>query len=223
MQKLVMLATLVIGTSCSLLPRHEQGSTVALFNGKDLSGWTAFSSKPGVTLEDVWSVRDGLIICQGDPIGWLATEKTYTNYKLCVEWRWAPGHAPGNSGLFQRINGVPQTLPRCIECQLKSGSAGDLLGFQGMTIQGDPARTIKPKKFAWGELTGGVRKIVMAEKTPGEWNSAEITVLGDQITVIINGQKINEATRVPQVAGHVGLQSEGGEVHFRNVQLTPLD
>ena len=220
MKRIAVLSLLLLCASCATPPPHP---AVELFNGKDLRGWTAFSSKPGVKLEDVWSVRDGIIVCQGDPIGWLATEKTYTNYKLCAEWRWGDPQKPGNSGLFQRINGEPQTLPRCIECQLKNGSAGDLLGFQGMTVQGDAARTMKPKKFALGELTAGVKKIVMAERTPGEWNRAEITVQGDRITVIINGQKVNEVTGVPVLAGHAGLQSEGGEVHFRNVQLIPLD
>ena len=220
MKKLGALVLLLACASCTSLPPKN---SVELFNGKDLTGWMAFSSKPGVKLEDVWSVRDGLIICKGDPIGWLATEKTFTNYKLTADWRWGDPQKPGNSGFFQRINGEPSTLPRCIECQLKNGSAGDLMGFQGMTLQGDAARAMTPKKFALGELTAGVKKSAMAEKAPGEWNRAEITVQNDKITVVINGQKINDVTGVPVLAGRIGLQAEGGEVHFRNVRVISFD
>ena len=222
MKKIIMLIAILACVSCQTLP-SASGPAVDLFNGKDLQGWMAFSSKSGVKLEDVWSVRDGLIICKGEPLGWLGTEKTYTNYKLTAEWRWGDPQNPGNSGFFQRISGEPSTLPRCIECQLKHGSAGDLMGFQGMTVKGDSARTMPPKKFALGELTGGVKKIAMAEKAPGEWNHAEITVQGDKIIVIINGKKINEVTGVPVLAGRIGLQAEGGEIHFRNVRIIPLD
>lgn len=196
---------------------------VDLFNGKDLAGWTAFSSKPGVKLEDVWSVRDGIIVCKGEPMGWLATEKKFTDYKLTAEWRWAPGQKPGNSGLFQRINGEPSPLPRCFEVQLKSGTAGDLMGFHGMAISGDPARAMKARTNEMCGALSGVNKIEANEKTPGEWNQAEVVVKGDTLTVTVNGKKVNEATGCTAVAGAIGLQSEGGEVHFRNVRVTPLD
>ena len=220
MKKLGALVLLLACASCTCCPPKN---SVELFNGKDLTGWTAFSSKPDVKCEDVWTVRSGTIVCKGEPIGWLATEKAYTNYQFTAEWRWAPGQKPGNSGFFQRINGEPAALPRCVECQLKSGDAGDLMGFQGMTVVGDPAHAMAPKKFALGELTGGARKTEMAEKAAGEWNRAEITVQGDRITVCVNGRKINEVTGVPVLAGRIGLQSEGGEVHFRNVRIVPMD
>ena len=108
------LAAVGVGAMAACaLAADAPAPAVELFNGKDLSGWTAFSSKPGVKLEDVWSVKDGLIICKGEPMGWLATERKFTDYKLTAEWRWAPGQKPGNSGFFQRINGEPSPLPRC--------------------------------------------------------------------------------------------------------------
>ena len=218
-----IFAALVVLLACASCTCCPPKNSVELFNGKDLAGWMAFSSKDGVKLEDVWSAKDGVIVCKGDPIGWLGTEQTYTNYKLTAEWRWGDPQKPGNSGFFQRINGTPSTLPRCIECQLKHENAGDLMGFQGMTVSGDATRAMKPKKFALGELTAGVKKSALAEKKPGEWNRAEITVQGDKIAVIINGQKINEVTGVPVLAGRIGLQAEGAEMDFRKVELTPIE
>jgi hypothetical protein len=50
----------------------------------------------------------------------------------------------------------------------------------------------------------------------------KVVVQGNDVRVWFNGRQINEATGAPILAGPVGLQSEGGEVQFRNVRLTPL-
>jgi len=72
-----------------------------------------------------------------------------------------------------------------------------------------------------GKLSG-VTKIKGNEKTPGEWNRYDITLRGGHVTVLANGEKVNEATGLDVVAGKIGLQSEGGEIHFCTVRLTPL-
>src|ERR1044071_2494368 len=50
----------------------------------DLTGWTFFLEKGG-KMEDVWSVKDGVLICKGNPIGYIRTEKDYKSYVLKVE------------------------------------------------------------------------------------------------------------------------------------------
>jgi len=72
-----------------------------------------------------------------------------------------------------------------------------------------------------GKLSG-VSKIKGNEKEPGQWNKYEITLKGGDLTLLINGEKVNEATGLDIVPGTIGLQSEGGEIHFRTVQLSPL-
>ena len=114
-----------------------------LFNGKDLSGWEHYLVESDAKMTDVWSVHDGLLVCQGEPMGYLCTKKEYENFQLVVEWRWAPGSEPGNSGVLMRITGEPTMLPNCVEAQLASGSAGDMYGFQGFVIDGDPARKME--------------------------------------------------------------------------------
>ncbi len=70
-----LLAFLVL-TALSPLARAAEGPLpVSLFNGKDLSGWTFFLVDPKVKMEDVWSVRDGLLVCKGEPLGYLATPR----------------------------------------------------------------------------------------------------------------------------------------------------
>jgi hypothetical protein len=222
--KLYTLTVVLVVTGCvSCGTLGSKRPAQALFNGKDLSNWSAVSAKPDVKKEDVWSVRDGMIVCKGEPIGCIQTDQSFTNYKLSVDWRWAPGQAPGNSGIFLRINGQPRPLPRCIECQLKSGDAGDLYGFHGMGINGDAARRKEGDLKDLGGKYIGVKKLSGNEKPPGQWNTYQVELKGGQLTVWVNGKKLNQAFDCEVISGPIGLQSEGGEVHFRNVIVKPLD
>jgi hypothetical protein len=199
------------------------GDTVPLFNGKDLTGWTHFLVDSEVAMADVWSVRDGILVCKGEPLGFLHTTGKYESYELMVEWRWAPGTEPGNSGVLLRVNGESKAIPRSYEAQLKSGDAGDLYGFWGMPLSGDAERKREAKGH---ELLGdmvGFAKTEANENPPGEWNRYEIRIAGPDIVVKVNGKVLNEATGARVLAGPIGLQSEGGEIHFRKVELTPID
>lgn len=220
----VLLAVAAMGlTSCSSPGSTRDAGPQSLFNGRDLSGWRALFDDPQTRLDTVWSVRDGIIVCQGEPLGCLATTGTYTNYRLEVDYRWAPGKTPGNSGIFGRINGRERALPRCLEVQLKHGNGGDLLGLQGMKLSGDPARL---KFIAKHEVAGDIAAVsrqVGNERPAGEWNHVVVLVQGGKVTTWFNGQRVNEAHDAEILAGPVGLQSEGGEVHFRNVRITRLD
>jgi hypothetical protein len=216
------LAGLLVVVLAASLPAAEAGA-VALFNGEDLGGWDSFLVEPGVKTEDVWSVQDGVLVCKGQPLGYLFTKRQYTSYTLVVEWRWAPGTEPGNSGVLMRVGGEPKTIPRAFEAQLKSGDAGDLYGFWGMKLDGDESRK---KSTTGSEMVGdmvGVTKMGPAEKSPGEWNRYEIRLEGPRCTVHVNGKKVNEAWDMDVMAGAIGLQSEGGEIQFRKVELQPLE
>lgn len=190
---------------------------VELFNGQDLSGWEHFLVDDSAKMEDVWSVKDGILICRGEPGGYLCTKQVYESFKLVVEWRWPS--KPGNSGVLMRITGQPTMLPNCVEAQLKSGDAGDVYGFQGFRIDGDAERRFDLPDIGGGLM--GLKKMEPNENQPGQWNRYEITADGGTITVVLNGKKVNQATGCDVRAGKIGLQSEGGVIHFRTVKLTP--
>lgn len=196
---------------------------VDLFNGRDLEGWTGYLVEEEVDPASVWFVRDGLLVCKGEPLGFLHTKEEYTNFDFEIEWRWAPGGEPGNNGVLMRINGGPQKgVPRCIEMQLKHGQAGELYGFFGMKVDGDADRKFEVENH---ELVGdlsGVRAIKDLEKEPGEWNHARILAEGGNFKVWINGELANEAHSCDVISGPIGIQSEGGEIHFRKIRVTSL-
>lgn len=185
----------------------------ALFNGKDLDDWTFFlDDKDGpVDPSDVWSVKDGVIRCSGEPFGYLRTKKTYRNFKLTVEWRWP--EEPGNSGVFFRIYGEDKLWPMCAEAQLMHERAGDLIAF-GRELEG-------------GEQDGDIsflgRPGESLEKEPGEWNRYEITCDRQDIVITLNGQEVNRTDSEIPYEGSIGLQSEGAPIEFLRVELTRLD
>jgi len=220
----IQLFSIIAGLMVATIPGVAAEATakaVPLLNGKDLTGWTHVLADAAVPRDQVWSMREGMLVCTGTPIGVLYTEKSYTNFRLVVEYRWAPGAKPGNSGIMSRITPGTGALPRTVEVQLANGNAGDVLGLKGFPVAaGGQPRWFERDSAVAGKITG-VKKAMAAEKTPGEWNRVEIEAREGKYTVRINGQLVNEVTGVEVMAGPIGLQSEGGEVHFRNVLLTP--
>ena len=212
-KNLVALAVLGVSLLGGMFAQAQK--TEKLFNGKDLSNWEFLVQDNAVPADQVFSVKDGLIQIAGKPFGYMHTKVKYTNYKLHVEWRWPEGKT-ANSGIFLSIADLKNPFPNGVECQLHAGDAGDfvLLGgsdlaeYQGKPGQPRPAFPVVKKNTD------------STEKTPGEWNEANIFVKDGVITVYINGVYQNTGTNKVK-EGYIGLQSEGGPVQFRNVTLTP--
>lgn len=186
---------------------------VKLFNRKDLTGWKPVlpdNAKP----ENTWSVKDGVLICLGQPIGYIRTEKQYTNYVLKVEWRFNPvTKKAGNSGVLLRTQEPDKVWPKSVEAQLESGNAGDFWNIDEFQMKTDPAR-----------LKGrNTKHTHSAERPIGEWNEYEIIVDHGRITLMVNGDVLNEAWDVAEIPGTICLQSEGAEIHFGDVRLAPIE
>jgi hypothetical protein len=193
----------------------EEGEPVSLFNGKDLSGWTHHLADPQVKMEDVWSAADGVLTCQGKPAGYLRTKEEYENYRLTLEWRWP--EKGGNNGVLVHTTtpGALGVWPKSIEVQLGSENAGDfwVIGTE-LDVPNEAERKMGRRHL---NLTDG------SEKPLGEWNRMEIVCRGDEILVKVNDELVNHATNVSQTKGAIALQSEGTEIQFRNIKLTPLE
>jgi len=212
--------TFVLLSAAALAPAKKR---VALFNGRNLDGWTHYlwdSQKKAqdttTPMSAVWSVRDKMLYCEGKPPGYIRTVKEYANYRLTLEWRWPPETTRGNNGVLVHTT-TPNALgvwPKSVEVQLASGNAGDFWVI-GTTIEiPDAEKRRKDRRHL--NLTDN------SEKPFGEWNKMEIACRGSEIKVWVNGELVNHATSGSESKGAISLQSEGAPIYFRNIYLEPL-
>lgn len=196
------IAVFAAMTACSSTPERTD-----LFNGTDLTGWVCvLDPSADVDPSQVFGVKDGYIHIEGNPFGYLRTDRKYADYTLHVEWRWV-GEGT-NSGIFHRVQDGDRLWPEAIECQLCNGKAGDFVMLGGSKISEIECVGPYPVKERAGDF----------ENPVGEWNTAEVTCNGGSVTVYINGQLQNECT-CELTEGYIALQSEGGPIEFRNVYL----
>ena len=175
-------------------------------------GWD-YQLPDSASASAVWSTKDGVIRCEGQPIGYLYTKKKYTNFELELEWRGDPKSGPGNSGVLLRVQEPHQVWPKSIEAQLMSQNAGDIWNIDAFPMLVESDRTS-------GRRT--VKLLPSNEKPLGEWNHYRIRLVGGDLEMWINGVLQNSATWCEEIPGVIALQSEGAVIEFRNVQIREL-
>ncbi|HEU5397285.1 MAG TPA: DUF1080 domain-containing protein [Verrucomicrobiae bacterium] len=205
---LIVISATVFSLAQADQPATTPARKIELFDGKDFSGWTFVSRETNAPAAAIWSVTNGVIRCEGRPLGYARTVTQYRDYRLHVEWRFPDG--PGNSGVFLHVNPPDRVWPLCFEAQLLSGSAGELRMNGGSTLNDDPKLKSVPHRQP------------SSEKPLGEWNSYDIVCHGNSIAVRVNGVLQNDITGTSVSSGAVGLQAEGKQVEFRNIYLEPL-
>ena len=153
----------------------------------------------------------------GKPNGYMRTKSIYSNYRLHLEWRWPD--EPANSGVLLNASGEDHVWTKCIECQLKAGSAGDfvLMNGAGLTVDGKDMQNVE-KQFVVIP-----KKQQSSEKAAGQWNAYEIKCGRDSISCYVNGVLQNEGSAPTITTGWICLQSEGGPIEFRNIFIEPLN
>jgi hypothetical protein len=198
-------------------PRATAASSdrVQLFNGRTLEGWTTFlPDKDGKNQANtVWSVRDGVLVCTGSPVGYIATNECYESFELELEWRFDPSKGAGNSGVLLRVQEPDTVWPTSVEAQLHSENAGDIWNIGSFPMTPVTERTD-------GRRTK--KEHPSNEKPLGEWNRYRIVLAGDVLELHVNGLLQNRATGVAAKPGRIALQSEGAHIEFRSIELTPL-
>jgi hypothetical protein len=211
-----LAALLLLGAAAS--PQGDDGF-VSLFNGKDLTGWVNINCGPAT-----WSVKDGVIVCSGKPTGLLRTEKMYENYVLELEWKHLS--QTGNAGLFVHSDAVPapgQPFTRSIEVQvmlmdkphpegLYTGQ-GDIFSIHGAKFVPD-----RPHPKGWERCLPSENRT----KPAGEWNHYKVVCQDGVIKLHVNGKEVSGGTKCTPRKGYLCLESEGSEVHFRNLRIKEM-
>lgn len=209
-----LLAAPIVAMEASKAP-IVPNAKMMLWNGKDFTGWKLFVREPDHDVTKTWSIKDGVIRCEGRPAGYMRTEKDYANYLFHAEWRWVG--KGGNSGVLVHTTGKDTVWPKSLECQLASGSAGDFWVIGGVEV----AEHAKGGKRVRGR---NVRKLKQSSEKPiGQWNAYDIICKDDWVVVLVNGVLQNIGSKCSARSGKICLQSEGTPIEFRNIYIEPLE
>jgi len=208
------------------LNQPPEGFT-ALFNGKDLSGWKGLLKGPydnpdkraalpadelarlqqeaDENMRAHWKVEDGVLIFDGKGRS-LCTAKDYGDFEMLVDWKIEKG---GDSGIYLR--GSPQvqiwdTANRMVGAEVGSGGL--------YNNQKNPSKPLK-----------------VADKPIGQWNTFRILMVGDKVTVHLNGELVVDNVTMENYwdrskpiypTGQIELQNHGNFLYFRNIYIREI-
>ncbi len=191
----------------------------ALFNGKDLTNWRGFVAPPpklrqmskeelakaqeaaDKKMREHWKVVDGILVFDGKGDN-LVTAKDYGDFELYVDWKIEP---MGDSGIY--VRGTPQ-IQIWDPNQHKIGSGG---------LYNNQKNPSKPTETADNPI--------------GEWNTFYIKMVGDKVTVKLNGKTVVDNVTMENYwerdkpiysTGPIELQNHGNTLYFRNIYIREL-
>ena len=220
--KYLYLAMLTLLLACA-----SQDESISLYNGHDFEGWHI--DIPAMDTSDVvspFTAKEGSIVTSGKPGGHLITNKTYSNYRVEVSYRFLD--EPGNCGILVHAS-TPRSLynmfPKSIEAQMMHQNAGDFWVIQE-DITSDDMVERRGAETEWGISEGKKRRILNltddSENPLGEWNQMTVECLKDKIKVWVNGDLVNYGYDCTASSGQIALQSEGAAVEFKDIKLTMI-
>jgi hypothetical protein len=174
-----------------------------LFNGTNTSGWHLRQANG----HNSWTVEQGVLkntVHPGEHGTDLVTDKKFMNFTVKYEFM-VPDNS--NSGFYLRGRHEIQILGDFAKGQTGLGGNGALYNFK------------VPDQFV--------------SKPGGEWQTAEATIIGNKITVVLNGVKIHDHVECNKATGGeldnkldepgpILLQGDHGTVWFRNIELKEL-
>ncbi|HTN05086.1 family 16 glycoside hydrolase [Agriterribacter sp.] len=196
---------------------------VPIFNGQDLTGWKGLVADPvkrakmdAATLEKEqakadeimrtgWVVKDGLLVFTGKGEN-LCTDKKYGDFEMYVDWKITKD---GDAGIYLR--GTPQVQiwdTSRVDVGAQVGSGG---------LYNNQKNESKPSK--------------LADNAIGDWNTFHITMVGDQVTVYLNGQLVVDKVPLENYwdrnlpifpEEQIELQAHGTYVAYRDIYLREI-
>lgn len=225
----IFILVFVSGISVAQKPLFKFGEEISfdkITSGQKIKGqpiqWIQVNTE-----DSTWILKGKELICNGLPIGVIRSEKKYENFILHIEWRHM--EAGGNSGTFVWSKAQPgeNRLPDGVEVQMleldwvnqniRNGEKppiayvhGELFGVGGVKIIPDNPR---------GERSKSIENRCLGK---GEWNTYEVICVDGTIKLSVNGKFVNGISQSSQKSGYICLESEGAEIHFRNIKIIEL-
>jgi hypothetical protein len=248
MRTTLLLAVFALAATTGPALRAEDNKPpagfTALFNGKDLEGWQGnidmrqratmpkekqaeYVAKRTEDAKKNWTVKDGVIHCDGKGGISLQTVKDYGNFELLLDWKIEKN---GDSGIYLR--GQPQVqiwdsenTPGARGVDKNSGSGG----LWNNPLPADVGKDDEAVRKA-GQKIGKI-PLKKADKPVGEWNTFHMVMISDEVTIKLNGETVVDKAKLPNYwekgkplpeKGPVELQFHGDPLWFKNIYIKEL-
>jgi hypothetical protein len=204
----LLLLSLVFGAASCAGTQARDSDLLAT----GLVGWQQIDGQEGA-----WRFENGVLSVTGEKGGWLATNRQYDNFALAVEFRVPPGGAGGV----------------LIRAPLEGDPAHTGLKIQIRDDYAEQGTRLAPYQYT-GSIYGIQAPSERVSRKAGQWQRLVVIARGVHLQVGLNGKKIVDtdlsyymhlAETHPGLlrqGGHVGLQSDGGPIEFRNINLREL-
>jgi hypothetical protein len=225
--------------------RLDSGEFRPLFNGRDLSGWRIPEGDGGH-----WRVIDGVIdydaLSQAPGEKDLYTEEEFGDYVLRVDWRikevpWVNPNVPmikpdGSHKRDEKGNEIRMAVPDSDSGIYPRGHPKGQANIWNWPIGSGEIYGYRTDPRMPPEVRAAAVPRVKADRDIGEWNTFEITLRGDRMSVVLNDQLVIDNAQLPEIParGPIGLQHHGHQVNgqwasapslvqFRNIHVRELD
>jgi 3-keto-disaccharide hydrolase len=237
------LAVLSLSLAAAGAPAAQAGFT-SLFNGKDLAGWKIPAGDNGH-----WKVVDGVIDydAESEATGEksLFSEKEYGDFVLRLEWRLkaTPYVNPNvpiilSTGLHKKdADGkeIRLSVPDSDSGVYLRGSSKAQVNIWGWPVGSGEVYGYRTDEKMPPAIRAGVTPRRNADRDIGAWNAFEITLRGDRLTVVLNGEEVLSNAQLPGIPprGPIALQHHGAKkggvwvsppalVQFRNISIKEM-
>lgn len=188
---------------------HKLGTPIALFDGKTMDAWDIQNKDRPMK----WTIEDGAMT--NDPPGSnnLVSKQKFQDFKIEAEYKLDKPHPTQNGGMSKANSGI--YLRGRYELQVLDDYGDKPFERGHMSVYG------------WHTPTSN------ASKPAGEWQTMEATVVGNKVTVILNGTKVQDNVTLEAITGGaldanesepgpIMLQGDHEKVWYRKVTVTPI-
>ncbi len=210
-----------------IMPKSQKGF-VEIFNGRDLTGWKGLVKNPierskmsadelkteqvkaDERMRNDWKVIDGMLAFVGNGYDNICTIKQYKDFEMLVDWRLDPSGKEPDAGIYLR--GTPQvqiwdTARVDVGAQVGSGGL-----YNNQKYESKPS--------------------CVADNATGMWNTFLIRMVGDCVTVYLNGEKVVDNVVLENYwdrklpifpIEQLELQAHGSRVYYRDIYVKELE
>ncbi len=197
------------GANAAAPAASDAGESIDLLGADPSTTWKSFPEEKLFVPESTWNVvresmdQEPVLVCNGKSKGFLWTVETYSDFELTAEWKF-PTDTDGNSGFLIHTQQEERIWPTSVQIQLHQPKAGSI--FPSGDAMTDNILDAPP------ELARPINS----------WNECRVVSRSGRLTIEVNGKRAGEVTGAKPSSGHLALQSEGSEVHFRRLRIRRL-